>query len=158
VFDHQGDEQRGKTVPHRPAGNSVTNCCHGPTKGSQHKKATNAVLTFKREWGVRGIMGRAAGLMTAGLGTYMTFKMWAEFNDALGSVFGASWGIIIATVVFLIYQSNKNEKDYEASFGESIPKAISKGQMDSDNPQPLVFIAGLYVFIIVIFEILLSAI
>ncbi|DAC48978.1 MAG: hypothetical protein CMO41_05750 [Verrucomicrobiales bacterium] len=103
-------------------------------------------------------MGKAVGLMTAGLGTYMTFKMWAEFQDALGTVFGASWGIIIATVVFLIYQSNKNEKAYEASFGEIIPKSISKGQMEADNPQPLVFIAGLYVFIIVIFEILLGAI
>ena len=45
-------------------------------------------------------MGKAVGLLTAGLGTYMTFKMWAEFQDALGTVFGASWGIIIATVVF----------------------------------------------------------
>ena len=103
-------------------------------------------------------MGKAVGLMTTGLGAYLTFKMWAEFQDALGTVFGASWGIIIATVVFLIYQSNKNEKAYEASFGEIIPKSISKGQMEADNPQPLVFIAGLYVFIIVIFEILLNAI
>lgn len=96
--------------------------------------------------------------MTAGLGTYMTFKMWAEFDDALGTVFGASWGVIIATVVFLIYQSNKNERAYEASFGQLVPKSVSKGQMESDNPQPLIFIAGLYLFIIVIFEILLAAV
>ena len=63
-------------------------------------------------------MGKAVGLMTAGLGTYMTFKMWAEFQDALGTVFGASWGIIIATVVFLIYRQ-KNEKAYEAYAGHS---------------------------------------
>ena len=88
----------------------------------------------------------------------MTFKMWAEFQKELGNVFGASWGVIIATVVFLIYQSNKNEKAYEASFGEAIPKSISKGQMEADNPPPLLFIAGLYVFIIVIFEILLAAV
>ena len=61
-------------------------------------------------------------------------------------------------MVFLIYQSNKNEKAYEASFGEIIPKSISKGQMEADNPQPVMFIAGLYVFIIVIFEILLAAV
>ena len=103
-------------------------------------------------------MGKAVGWMTAGLGTYMTFKMWAEFQDALGTVFGASWGIIIATVVFLIYQSNKNERAYESSFGEEIPKSISKGQMEADNAPPLVFIAGLYIFIIVIFEILLNAV
>ena len=103
-------------------------------------------------------MGKAVGFMTAGLGTYMTFKMWAEFQDALGTIFGLSWGVVIATVVFLIYQSNKNERAYEASFGQLVPKSVSKGQMESDNPQPLIFIAGLYVFIIVIFEILLGAI
>ena len=96
--------------------------------------------------------------MTAGLGTYMTFRMWAEFNEALKHELGASWGVIVATVVFLIYQSNKNEKAYEASFGEVIPKSISKGQMEADNPQPLLFIAGLYLGIIVIFEIIFSAV
>ena len=96
--------------------------------------------------------------MNAGLGTYMTLKMWAEFDDALGTVFGASWGVIIATVVFLIYQSNKNDKAYEMSFGDVVPDSISKGQMDADNPHPLLFIAGLYLSILVIFEILLGAI
>ena len=93
--------------------------------------------------------------MTAGLGTYMSFKMWEEFADANMEVFGASWGVIIATVVFLIYQSKKNERAYEASFGQLVPRSVSKGQMEADNPQPLIFIAGLYLFIIVIFEILL---
>ncbi len=96
--------------------------------------------------------------MTAGLGTYMSLKMWTEFNSATNDVFGASWGVIIATVVFLIYQSNKNEKAYESSFGDIIPKGISKGEMEADNPQPLVFIAGFYVFILFIFEVMLSAI
>lgn len=96
--------------------------------------------------------------MTAGLGTYMSLKMWTEFNSATTNVFGASWGVIIATVVFLIYQSNKNEKAYEMSFGDVVPDSISKGQMDAENPQPLLFIAGLYLSILVIFEILLSAI
>ena len=140
------------------ASNTVANCCHGSTTCAQHKKATNAVLTFKRECGLEFTMGRAVSLMTAGLGTYMTFKMWAEFNDALEHELGASWGVIVATVVFLIYQSNKNEKAYEASFGEVIPKSISKGQMEADNPQPLLFIAGLYLGIIVIFEIIFSAV
>ena len=27
-------------------------------------------------------MGKAVALMTAGLGTYMTLKMWSEFNEA----------------------------------------------------------------------------
>lgn len=95
--------------------------------------------------------------MTTGLGAYLTFKMWAEFQHHLGTVFGAAWGGIIAFSVFLIYQSNKNEKAYEASFGDVVPKSISKGQMESDNPQPLLFIAGLYLSILVIFEFLLGA-
>ena len=103
-------------------------------------------------------MEKAVGLMTAGLGTYMTFKMWAEFQEALGTVFGVSWGVIIATVVFLIYQSNKNDAAYESSFGDIVPKSISKGEMEADNPPPLLFIAGFYLFIVAIFEIMLSAV
>ena len=102
-------------------------------------------------------MGRVVGLMTTGLGAYLTLKMWAQFEENLGTVFGAAWGGIIAFSVFLIYQSNKNEKAYEASFGEIVPASISKGQMEADNPQPVGFIAGLYLSIIVIFEILLGS-
>jgi hypothetical protein len=43
------------------------------------------------------------------------------------------------------------------SFGDVVPTSISKGQMEADNPPPLVFIAGLYISVIVMFEILLSA-
>ena len=143
----------------RLACNSIANHGHAATTASQHKKATNCRLNLQEGVGLANSHGgKAVGWMTAGLGTYMTFKMWAEFQDALGTVFGASWGIIIATVVFLIYQSNKNERAYESSFGEEIPKSISKGQMEADNAPPLVFIAGLYIFIIVIFEILLNAV
>jgi len=115
------------------------------------------VLTFKRERPLSRIMGRLVGLMTTGLGAYLTLKMWAQFEENLGTVFGAAWGGIIAFAVFLIYQSNKNEKAYEASFGEMVPASISKGQMEADNPQPVAFIAGLYLSIIVIFEILLGS-
>ena len=59
--------------------------------------------------------------------------------------------------MFLIYQSIKNETAYEASFGEIVPASISKGQMEADNPQPVAFIAGLDLSIIVIFEILLGS-
>ena len=127
------------------------------TTGGQLKKATNAVLTFKRECALWCIMGRIVGLMTTGLGAYLTLKMWAQFEENLGTVFGAAWGGIIAFAVFLIYQSNKNEKAYEASFGEIVPASVSKGQMEADNPQPVAFIAGLYLSIIIIFEILLGS-
>jgi hypothetical protein len=103
-------------------------------------------------------MANSVGAMTGLLGVYLTFKMWVEFQDALGTVFGASWAIIISTLVFLIYQSNKNDKAYEASFGQvtSGPREIKK-QFESDNQPPLLFIGGLYAFIVVVFEILLGA-
>ena len=47
-------------------------------------------------------------MLTGALGVYMTAAMWFEFNDALGAYFGPSMGIIIGTIVFMIYQSNKN--------------------------------------------------
>jgi len=97
-------------------------------------------------------------MMTAVLGTYMTFKMWAEFNEALGTVFGASWAIIISTMVFLIYQSNKNDKMYEAQFGKNTPEQTAlNAKMESENEAPFVFVAGLYLFVVVVFEILLGA-
>jgi len=102
-------------------------------------------------------MSRAVGMMTTTLGAYMTFKMWAEFQDALGIVFGGSWAVIIATIPFLIYQSNKNDLAYESSIGEinGAPN-LTKKAMEAENPQPLMFIAGAYLFILVIFELLLS--
>ena len=51
-------------------------------------------------------------MLTGALGVYMTAAMWFEFNDALGTYFGASMGIIIGTIVFMIYQSNKNIKEF----------------------------------------------
>jgi len=103
-------------------------------------------------------MGKGIGMMTAVLGTYMTFKMWAEFNEALGTVFGASWAIIISTMVFLIYQSNKNDKMYEAQFGKNTPEQTAMvKQMEAENEAPLVFVAGLYLFVVVVFEILIGA-
>ena len=103
------------------------------------------------------IMSRAVGMMTTTLGAYMTFKMWAEFQDALGIVFGGSWAVIIATITFLIYQSNKNDLAYESSMGEiNGSPNLTKKAMEAENPQPLMFIAGAYLFILVIFELLLS--
>ena len=103
-------------------------------------------------------MGKAVGLMTTGLGAYLTFKMWAEFQENLGTVFGTAWGGIIAFMVFIIYQSNKNEKAYEAAFGDMLTASVNKSTMEAENnPQPVAFIAGFYLFIIVIFEILLGA-
>ena len=101
-------------------------------------------------------MGKAVGLLTAGLGTYMTLKMWAEFNEALGTVFGASWGVIIATIAYLVYSVEKNDKAArESTMGEH-----SEGLLNNitNDDQPLGFIIGLYIFIIFVFEVILGAI
>jgi len=96
-------------------------------------------------------------MMTTALGAYMTFKMWAEFQDALGTVFGGAWAVIIATLTFLIYQSNKNDVAYETSMGEiNGSPSLTKKAMEAENPQPLAFIAGAYLLILVIFELLLG--
>ena len=51
-------------------------------------------------------------MLTGALGLYMTAAMWFEFNEALGVLLGPSLGVIIGTIVFLIYQSNKNVKEF----------------------------------------------
>ena len=40
--------------------------------------------------------------LTGSLGLYLTAAMWVEFNDALGTLFGPSIGVIIGTL-FSIY-------------------------------------------------------
>ncbi|MGB1766740.1 MAG: hypothetical protein ACPHJE_05120 [Poseidonia sp.] len=101
-------------------------------------------------------MGKAVGLLTAGLGTYMTLKMWSEFNEALGTVFGASWGVIIATIAYMVYSVEKNDKAARestmADHGEGLLNNIA------NDDQPLGFIVGLYIFIIFVFEVILGAI
>lgn len=104
------------------------------------------------------VMSKAANAMTGMLGIYLTFKMWVEFQNALGAEFGASWAVIISTLVFLIYQSSKNEKAYEASMNSNVTnQANIKKQLEQENEMPLLFIGGLYGFIVVVFEILLGA-
>ncbi len=136
-------EQGREAVVDRLAGDSVSDDDHEPSRPAYPKKSPNCRVNLQE--GVRSYqtMGKAIGWMTAVVGTYMTLKMWSEFNDALGTVFGASWAIIISTLVFLIYQSNKNDKMYEANFGKSSPEqsAIIK-QMETMTSRSFVFVVG----------------
>jgi hypothetical protein len=152
-------EERREAVFDRLAGDSVSDDDHEASRPAYPKKSPNRRVNLQEGGFHGGTMGKAIGTMTAVVGTYMTFKMWAEFNEALGTVFGASWAIIISTLVFLIYQSNKNDKMYEANFGKSSPEqsAIIK-QMEAENAPPFLFVAGCYVFILVVFEILLATV
>ncbi len=100
-------------------------------------------------------MGKAVGWMTAGLGAYMTLKMWSEFNEALGTVFGASWGVIIATVAYLIYSIEKNDQNARDVSNER--RGDGGLTTLANDDQPLGFIIGIYIFIIFVFEVLLDA-
>ena len=51
-------------------------------------------------------------MLTAGLSLYLTAAMWTEFNSALSGLLGPSLGVVIGTLVFLVFQSNKNEKEF----------------------------------------------
>ena len=52
------------------------------------------------------------GMLTGALGLYMTAAMWFEFNEAVGFYLGPSLGVIIGTIVFLLYQSKKNIREF----------------------------------------------
>tara|TARA_B100000579_G_C22678446_1_gene779104 strand:- start:308 stop:694 length:387 start_codon:yes stop_codon:yes gene_type:complete len=107
--------------------------------------------------------GAIAGL-TGLLGLYMTAAMWVEFNEALGAFFGPSLGVILGTLIFLIYQDRKNVKEF--SFGKNYSTSerttLVKGadgrytQVESNiekGRNPVLFVAMLYFAIILISEI-----
>ncbi len=102
--------------------------------------------------------------MTAGLGLYFTAAMWTEFNSALGIVFGVAPGIIFGTIVFLLYQSKKHEKEFTqgGNYLTSEATAIvrdSEGRLQQvestieKGRNPTFFVAGLYFMIIMMSEI-----
>ena len=51
-------------------------------------------------------------MLTAGLSLYLTAAMWTEFNSALSGLLGPSLGVVIGTLVFMVFQSSKNEKEF----------------------------------------------
>lgn len=106
----------------------------------------------------------AIAALTGLLGLYMTAAMWVEFNEALGVFFGPSLGVIVGTLIFLIYQDRKNVKTF--SSGKNYSKAerttLVKGadgrytQVESNiekGRNPVLFVAMLYFAIILISEI-----
>jgi uncharacterized membrane protein YhiD involved in acid resistance len=106
--------------------------------------------------------GMIAGL-TALLGLWFSAAMWIEFNDALGGFFGPSMGVIIGTVVFLLYQTKKNEREFThgSSYTTSETTSMYRDetgrmqQVESDTElgrNPVVFVAALYGAIILLSE------
>jgi uncharacterized membrane protein YhiD involved in acid resistance len=103
-----------------------------------------------------------AGL-TALLGLWLSAAMWIEFNDALGGFFGPSLGVIIGTIVFLLYQTKKNEREFTAGSNYTTSETTTMyrdetgrmQQIESDTEigrNPVIFVAALYGAIILISE------
>ena len=106
----------------------------------------------------------AIAALTGLLGLYMTAAMWVEFNEALGAFFGPSLGVIVGTLIFLIYQDRKNVKTF--SYGKNYSKSERTTLVKDANGRytqvesniekgrnPVLFIAMLYFAIILISEI-----
>ncbi|MCH2649384.1 MAG: hypothetical protein MKZ57_06155 [Candidatus Poseidoniaceae archaeon] len=106
----------------------------------------------------------AIAALTGLLGLYMTAAMWVEFNEALGVFFGPSLGVIVGTLIFLIYQDRKNVKTF--SYGKNYSKSERTTLVKDANGRytqvesniekgrnPVLFIAMLYFAIILISEI-----
>jgi len=115
---------------------------------------------FSNQHRGKGIIAGLTGL----LGLYFTAAMWVEFNDALGGLLGPSMGVVIGTIVFLIYQSKKNEREFtkDSNYTTSETTSIyrdANGRMqeiESDTEigrNPVFFIAVMYGAIILISEI-----
>ncbi len=103
-------------------------------------------------------------LLTAGLGLYLTAAMWTEFNSALGVFLGPSLGVIVGVIIFLLYQSKKNEYEFTQG-GNYLTSEATAIIRDSDGRfqqvestiekgrNPTIFIAGLYAMIIIMSEV-----
>ena len=106
----------------------------------------------------------AIAALTGLLGLYMTAAMWVEFNEPLGVFFCPSLGVIVGTLIFLIYQDRKNVKTF--SYGKNYSKSERTTLVKDANGRytqvesniekgrnPVLFIAMLYFAIILISEI-----
>tara|TARA_B100001996_G_scaffold365773_1_gene335930 strand:- start:425 stop:811 length:387 start_codon:yes stop_codon:yes gene_type:complete len=117
----------------------------------------NALFTNQHRG--KGIIGTLTGLLSL----YLSFAMWEEFNDSLGSLFGPAIGVVIGTIVFLLYQTKKNEREFTQGSNYTTSETTTMyrdangrmQQLESDTEvgrNPVLFIAILYGFIILISE------
>ena len=117
----------------------------------------NALFTNQHRG--KGLIGTLTGLLSL----YLSFAMWEEFNDSLGSLFGPAIGVVIGTIVFLLYQTKKNEREFTegSSYTTSESTTMYRDQegrmqqMESDTEvgrNPVFFVAMLYGFIILASE------
>lgn len=103
-------------------------------------------------------------VLTGIFGLYLTAAMWTEFNSALGIFLGPSLGVVVGTIVFMLYQSKKNENEftqggnYLTSEGTAIVRD-SEGRLQQVESKiekgrnPTFFIGMVYFLIIIMSEI-----
>lgn len=107
----------------------------------------------------KGVIGTLTGLLSL----YLSFAMWEEFNESLGSLFGPAIGVVIGTTVFLMYQTKKNEREFTQGSNYTTSETTSMyrdengrmQQVDSNTEvgrNPVLFIAIIYGFIVLISE------
>lgn len=118
------------------------------------------IMEYSTESKGKGVIS----LLTAGLGLYLTAAMWTEFNSALGVFLGPSLGVIVGVIIFLLYQSKKNEYEFTQG-GNYLTSEATAIIRDSDGRlqqvestiekgrNPTFFIAGLYAMIIIMSEV-----
>ena len=115
---------------------------------------------FSNERSGKGVIGALTGL----LGIYLSAAMWVEFNEALGALVGSSIGVIIGMVVFLLYQTKKNEREFTSGGNYTTSESTSMQrdssgrmqQIDSNMEKgrnPVFFLSILYGLIILISEV-----
>jgi hypothetical protein len=106
----------------------------------------------------------AIGFLTGLLGLYLSTAMWMEFNDALGTLIGSSIGIVIGTIIFLLYQTKKNEMEftkgssYTTSESTSIQRdSTGRMQQTESNTEkgrnPITFVIIMYSLVVILSEI-----
>ena len=114
---------------------------------------------FSNQHRGKGIIGTLTGLLSL----YLSFAMWEEFNDSLGSLFGPALGVVIGTIVFLLYQTKKNEREFTQGSNYTTSETTTMYRDENGRMQqlesntevgrnPVLFIAILYGFIILISE------
>ena len=120
----------------------------------------SGIMNYSKEGKGKGIIS----FLTAGLGLYFTAAMWTEFNSAIGVFLGPSLGVIVGFIVFLLHQSKKNENEFTKGGNyltseataiirdnegrlQQVESTIEKGR------NPTVFIAGLYIMIVLMSEV-----
>ena len=107
----------------------------------------------------KGVIRTLTGLLSL----YLSFAMWEKFNESLGDLVGPALGVVIGTIIYLLYQTKKNEREFTQGSNYTTSETTSMyrdengrmQQVDSNTEvgrNPVLFIAIIYGFIVLISE------